>query len=364
MLKIFIGIFLLFCSVNFYPQSKNDNLKYGVQFNILFPSNEFPVDKYEFSWLARGSARFGLADYLNGEVGAGYGIYTGNGLENDNYKTQIYPIDFRLLIKITKAESYPYIMLGAGIMYYDVINIPQASPSRNAVKLNGFAGIAPAGIGYQFAVGGSVHLDINAGITFTSTDNLNYFKDGDAPDIYFFSGISLLLGSNTPRNNDYDDLFNLRDQEVTADIDNPDTDMDSLSDDDEIIDYISDPLVPDDDTMKIGKPIVLEGINFEFNSAEITPESMKKLEGAYLTLLYNPEISVEIAGHTDEIGSDNYNQILSQKRADAVKYWLIDRGIDVNRLISRGYGKQKPVAPNDSPENRSLNRRIEFIRIN
>ena len=77
----------------------------------------------------------------------------------------------------------------------------------------------------------------------------------------------------------------------------------------------------------------------------------------------NPELKVELAGHTDDIGSDAFNLKLSSERAEVVKQALIDNGIESVRLTSKGYGAARPLVPNDSEENRSLNRRTEMVVI-
>jgi len=105
---------------------------------------------------------------------------------------------------------------------------------------------------------------------------------------------------------------------------------------------------------------VLVGVNFEFNSSKITPESYPILFDAAKTLLENPSLNVEIQGYTDNIGSEEYNKKLSQKRADAVKNYLISKGVSANRLKAVGYGEANPVADNKTAEGRAMNRRIEF----
>jgi outer membrane protein OmpA-like peptidoglycan-associated protein len=125
------------------------------------------------------------------------------------------------------------------------------------------------------------------------------------------------------------------------------------------------PLDPSDDVkeeIKVGEVIILEGINFETNSARITPDSEEILMKAYNTLVNNPDIEVEISGHTDSRGSNQKNQVLSEQRANAVKDWLVSKGINPNRITTIGYGEDKPIAPNDSEENMRKNRRIEFKR--
>jgi outer membrane protein OmpA-like peptidoglycan-associated protein len=76
----------------------------------------------------------------------------------------------------------------------------------------------------------------------------------------------------------------------------------------------------------------------------------------------NPAIKLEIQGHTDDIGTNKYNQDLSDRRAASVRKYLVSHGIAPDRLKSKGYGEESPIVPNDSTSNRSLNRRVQFMR--
>ena len=76
----------------------------------------------------------------------------------------------------------------------------------------------------------------------------------------------------------------------------------------------------------------------------------------------DPPLAVEVQGHTDNVGGDAYNVTLSQGRADAVKAWLVSHGIAAGRITTRGYGRQQPIATNDSDEGRAKNRRVELAR--
>lgn len=104
----------------------------------------------------------------------------------------------------------------------------------------------------------------------------------------------------------------------------------------------------------------LAPVNFNYLSARITPEAGAVLDQVVAYLQANP-VSIEIQGHTDSDGPENKNQELSQARADSVKAYLVSKGIDANRLSTVGFGESKPKVPNDSLENKALNRRIEFI---
>ena len=130
------------------------------------------------------------------------------------------------------------------------------------------------------------------------------------------------------------------------------------------------PLDPSDDVPKpaapkveVGKAIVLEGIVFQTSKAVIEPQSEETLQQAYQVLAENPEIAVEIRGYTDNVGKAAANVKLSQRRADAVKAWLVAKGIPAERIGTKGMGAASPIADNTTPEGRAKNRRIEFFRV-
>jgi outer membrane protein OmpA-like peptidoglycan-associated protein len=113
-------------------------------------------------------------------------------------------------------------------------------------------------------------------------------------------------------------------------------------------------------TLERGKAFILEGVNFERNSSYLTKEAKTTLERAVRALRDNPEVRVEIVGHTDNIGSKKYNDWISLRRADRVKSWLVSKGISATRITTAGVGFSEPIATNDTPEGRAKNRRIEF----
>ncbi len=110
-----------------------------------------------------------------------------------------------------------------------------------------------------------------------------------------------------------------------------------------------------------GDAVVLQNIQFEFNSAQLTADSESGIQMLCDFLQRNPDLKVELAGHTDNVGSETYNQKLSTERAIAVRDALIKKGVNAERLTAKGYGSTKPLAPNDSEENKAKNRRTELI---
>jgi len=106
--------------------------------------------------------------------------------------------------------------------------------------------------------------------------------------------------------------------------------------------------------------VQLRNITFESNSYILTRSSHAELEKVFKLLEANPELHIELSAHTDDVGTDDYNDQLSAKRGESALEWLVKRGIDRSRLTSVGYGKHQPLVPNTSDENRAINRRVEF----
>ena len=107
----------------------------------------------------------------------------------------------------------------------------------------------------------------------------------------------------------------------------------------------------------------IDSINLLFSSAsaQLSAEDQLALIGFAGYLKSHPSFSIEIQGHTDNVGTERTNQILSQQRAQSVRNALIELGLDPNRISAKGYGSAKPVGSNQSTEGRSLNRRTAFV---
>ncbi len=211
----------------------------------------------------------------------------------------------------------------------------------------------------------------------TDTDK-DGLSDGDELNKYKTS----LLSADTDSDgiNDNIEILNYKTNPLSKD-----SDEDGLNDGDEISKYKSNPLKadsdggsvsdkvevnrgtnpndPKDDIVKVHTPIVLDGVTFATGKSEITPESAQILKQALKTLQIYDGIIVEIRGYTDNVGRKFSNIKLSQKRADSVRNWLIEKGIDGSRIRAVGYGPENPLFPNTTKENKRKNRRIEFVRI-
>lgn len=117
-----------------------------------------------------------------------------------------------------------------------------------------------------------------------------------------------------------------------------------------------------EEDIKTGCRVVLRNVYFDFDKATLKLESFEEINNLLCLLNDRPDIKIEISGHTDKIGPDQYNLNLSSRRAAAIVKYLVERGVAKNRLVSKGYGEKMPLASNDDEiEGRELNRRTEFL---
>ncbi len=114
-------------------------------------------------------------------------------------------------------------------------------------------------------------------------------------------------------------------------------------------------------TIAVGEKVILKNVFFDFDKSTLKPESKGELQRVADFLTKNPKVSVELGGHTDAKGSGEYNQKLSESRAKVVVDYLISLGIDADRMSYKGYGKDRPIADNNTDVGRALNRRTEII---
>jgi OOP family OmpA-OmpF porin len=106
--------------------------------------------------------------------------------------------------------------------------------------------------------------------------------------------------------------------------------------------------------------VILKGVTFKFDSAELTPNAKTILVNTVESLQQQPDLAVEIGGHTDHVGPADYNRELSQRRAESVLMFLVENGIDRDRLQAKGYGESRPAFTNETEAGRTRNRRVEL----
>jgi outer membrane protein OmpA-like peptidoglycan-associated protein len=218
------------------------------------------------------------------------------------------------------------------------------------------------------------------------TDPLKMDTDGDG----LTDGDEVLKYHTDPLNKDTDGDGLTDGDEVLKYKTDPlkkDTDGDTLTDYDEIFKYKTDPLFmdtdkggvddgkevqlglnpldPSDDVpiIKVGERIILEGVNFQTGKTTLLPEAKTILDQVASSLTSYPTAEVAIHGHTDNVGGAKYNMKLSLGRAEAVKAYLVSKGVTASRIASKGFGFVKPIADNATAEGRAKNRRIEFVRL-
>ena len=112
--------------------------------------------------------------------------------------------------------------------------------------------------------------------------------------------------------------------------------------------------------IEVGTKIILRNVFFDVDKATLRPESESELAKLVETLKNNHTMKIQITGHTDSDGNEDHNLKLSEARALAVVDYLVAKGIEASRLTYKGYGETMPVKPNDTPENKQLNRRTEI----
>lgn len=193
------------------------------------------------------------------------------------------------------------------------------------------------------------------------TDPMKYDTDGDGlsdrEEIVLYKTDPLKADSDGDGLTDYEEVMVHKTNPLMIDTDG------GLADDLTEIENGTDPNYPDDDIVIIGVPLVLNGVSFLGGSGEIAPSSISKLEEVLNLFRSYPGYNFEIRAYTDNIGDVQYNLDLTQRQAEAIMQWFVNRGVDRDRLRAIGYGSANPRASNDTLEGRFSNRRIELVRI-
>jgi outer membrane protein OmpA-like peptidoglycan-associated protein len=248
MLLLVLAMVILPKNIN--AQIHDYNGKFGLQFNGALPATEFyESNGMKGSYVARAFTRVGLSDMFQLEVGGGYGSLAGFDFNKNYYRTEIIPVDLRLIMNLMASEEWnPYIYGGIGMLDYKVTHFPSvASPKE--VKRDGVTGVVPAGVGLEYALADNVLLDISGGANYSFTDDLNYYRLGEPKDVYYNAGIAFVFvtgGGNSDGDND--GLTNKEEKQLGTNPKNPDTDADGLKDGEEVHTNKTNPLNADTDS--------------------------------------------------------------------------------------------------------------------
>jgi outer membrane protein OmpA-like peptidoglycan-associated protein len=234
-----------------YAQFTTEGIQFGVQFNGLYPANDFSVEDwgaYELSYLGRAFFRFEITEGLQAELGGGYGIYAGKDLLDVKYETEIYPVDLRFVVSPFKSDSWnPYFYAGAGALRYVLKQKPK-SLGRYPVDDNDWVAYYPVGVGAQFRLTDNLMFEANLGVGYTTTESLEYYnKPNSADDAFLNLGIGFTLGPEANDDKDQDGIFRKEEEQLGTDPLNPDTDTDGLNDGEEVNTYMTNPLNSDSD---------------------------------------------------------------------------------------------------------------------
>lgn len=251
------------------------------------------------------------------------------------------------------------------------------------------------GFGYyiwddHFASAKSTYIPVGVGLTHFFTQivgaDLNLCYNLSEPNMYVGKLSLLVRVANFAKDSDADGLSDEDEAKYGTNPNKPDTDNDGLLDGKEVHKYKTDPKSrdtddggisdgaevnhgtnprdPDDDILCIalGEKILVRNMLFETGKSTLSPTSERTLGFTLKALQSGDNIELQIVGNTDDVGTQEFNQQLSQDRADAVKKWLVSRGVDSGRLTTRGAGFDEPLVANTSDENRQRNRRVEIYR--
>ena len=394
----------------------------GIRAGALLSVTEFEDEIGPTIW---GYVRRGVAENLEVELSGGYGKYKGSGdiadwtaerllpqvdTMGDAYSTDMALGEVRLLFSPFDYEKWnPYFYAGVGFVRYD---LDEQFLRTNDVEPISSGMLVPVGAGAQYKLSDSMALELSGGYTYTMLDDLNGAILDKGNDAYWTGLLGLTMGDfsaeparpvkptptpmpkpEAPADQDGDGLTDQ--DEKTVYFTNPlmaDSDGDGLSDGDEIkvfrtdpnkadsdggsvgdgdeVGRGTDPLDAGDDVAEIEERAVempdltefsLPTVNFPLGGAVISAEEQRELSNTAMVLNQNPGILVELQGYTDNVGYIADNLRLSEKRAKAVKKYLVEQGVAGWRITVKAVGDEQPIAPNDTPEGRAKNRRVELI---
>lgn len=294
--------------LGFYRETDRDFVDYGAGMNFIYGTQR--DERWNHEWVAS------------------LGINETDSVASDFYR---YAFGWDALYFLDREGLQPYLVGGGGIAHNEILDA--VGGDETGFYLNAGGGfIAPPFGEYGLSLRGDLRLVHDDGVGET--------------DLVAALGLQMFLSKPQPA--------------AAVNQCTPDTDGDGVNDCLDKCPGTMSGLKVDETGCAVPQVFVLQGVSFDFDSTRLGVNAQTILEGAVKTMLGQPSMKVEIAGHTDNYGSDQYNQELSQRRADAVKDYLIEKGVNAGNLRATGYGESQPVASNDDDFGREQNRRVEF----
>jgi OmpA-OmpF porin, OOP family len=257
-----------------------------------------------------------------------------NVLETDSVASDFYryAVGWDALYFLDREGLQPYLVGGLGLAHNEILDVVGGDETNGYVNLGvGFL-TQPFNNEYGIALRGDVRL----------------VHDGGVSETDLVAGLGLQMSLSRPA------------AAAPEPVAVGDSDGDGVPDNLDKCPGTMPGLKVDETGCAVPQVFVLKGVSFDFDSTRLGVNAQTILEDAVKTMLGQPSMKVEIAGHTDNYGSDEYNQSLSQRRADAVREYLISKGVNADSLRATGYGESQPVASNDNDFGREQNRRVEF----
>lgn len=268
---------------------------------------------------------------------------TGESAAPDYYQQGVgADISYRFL---DDQELTPYGLIGGGISRNDMANNSSSE----------FGGFGNVGLGIMTSPLSQSGLRIRGDVRYL----YDSFDDGQS-DVQFSLGLTLPIGATRKQ---IVEKTKVVEREVVVEKDFADSDGDGVVDGvDQCPNTLEGLEVDSVGCVKTDQEqsVVLLGVTFEFNSDRLTANARDLLVRTADALKGQSGLQVELAGHTDSVGADEYNRELSQRRAESVRNYLIDLGVSQNQMTAKGYGESEPVRSNDTEEGRERNRRVEF----
>ncbi len=343
-IMFFVIVLLAFAPVMFALEQT-----VGLRIGASFPLNDYNKDnsENELHFMAGLGYEAWLRDYVSMGIYPYYTTLQANHLDvietkgDPIYKTQIIGAEIQARFRPTKGAVInfkkgalqriaPFAQIGIGAAYVDNDSLNHGSVEND--MLDGeIVFLAPTvGLGVSFLTKWNVNLDLGVQLDHAVSDKVDTWDDNgkflELKDMHImpYVGIGYTFGKKSGS--------------AAA-----------------IVRRILRNVV------SMEQDFTLDGVQFEFDSSRLTSDAKVVLKEVIEAMKKHPTVKLEIQGHTDKVGTPEYNITLSQERAQAVKDYMVANGISATRLSTKGFGENKPLASNDTAEGRALNRRIEFI---